>query len=221
MEDKKKVSAFSTLRAIDFFILTPDIYTTLHELSYPTYARLSSTAARFRWALGLFSASRGTGWNWQVPYLLPPPPKGSLWRTAVQRLVAAYLSYDLAMTALQSTTLNDDNAWWRTAGAQGRGLWDLPLPQKVWQFWLYAASLVANVEASLWLLDSLFVACGMRPENVRPICGNWRECWSVGQFWGRCWHQTLRRVAPSPIPPILPSASPFPPVPDRYRVVGG
>lgn len=184
-------------------------------MSYPTYARLSSTAARFRWALGLFLASRGAGWNWQVPYLLPPPPKDSLWRTAVQRLVTAYLFSDLTMTILESTALSGDNAWWRTAGVQGRGLWDMPLPQKVWQFWLFAAALAANVEAPLWLFDSLFVACGMRPENVHPICGNWSDCWSVGQFWGRCWHQTLRRVAPFP-PLSLPPFSSFPPVSCRY-----
>ncbi|KAE9395791.1 hypothetical protein BT96DRAFT_1043167 [Gymnopus androsaceus JB14] len=55
------------------------------------------------------------------------------------------------------------------------------------------------------------------PEDWPPLFGSWGEAWSVRNFWGRTWHQMIRRLCVSPGRSSQ-KLSGYPPNRDQYQL---
>ncbi|KAJ7030352.1 membrane bound O-acyl transferase family-domain-containing protein [Mycena alexandri] len=118
---------------------------------------------RLRWALDLFHSPRGVGWAHEPTTTLPPHPQAG---TGRGKFVAHRL-----WKALQFFVLFD--------------LCNLHMYMN-------------TMYPSLMLLSSILsvgsVACHLsNPEDWPPLFASPLEAWTIRRFWGRAWHQLMRR----------------------------
>lgn len=148
------------------------------------------TNERLAWFFGNGLETRGVGWNWQIPHLPPGPPKGIPLSGYLKRLALSlsklYLIHDFSATLLASFTLGG------------------PLSLKELDVLRRNAAVVLFAFSNLTLLGILYeLMCLVGAvsglfwtqyhENV-PLFGSISDCFTVGRFWGRVWHQNTRRV---------------------------
>ncbi|KAH9949041.1 membrane bound O-acyl transferase family-domain-containing protein [Amylocystis lapponica] len=147
---------------------------------------------RVYWALSVVNNARGVGWNYQVAHL-PPPPTSTRRAFIIGRLYRIAIVY-LAMDALQSFMLHVLNPMYLPEGGDA-----LPMTAHgvVWLCinvvcrWPFAYYLILLQQ---WVLAVAHVALGLsEPRHWPDICGSWLDSYTVRRFWGRTWHQMLRR----------------------------
>jgi len=176
------VGFFGTLKSTDWFLLSSP-YTDIFRLDGQKYADLS-TSGRIKWALNNCFIFRGIGWSWQVPYLQPAASRFYF----LKHFLVIYLVNDVGFFYLTN------NTYLRTRGAEGPRLTDLPLLQQAllsWAGWLRIIFVLDGI-CSL-ILMSMKGIWGTADE-ARPMLGKWEDCYTVRRFWGRVWHQLIRRV---------------------------
>ncbi|KAJ7628182.1 membrane bound O-acyl transferase family-domain-containing protein [Mycena polygramma] len=143
-------------------------------------------AQRLRWALDLFLSPRGVGWTHSPKRYLPSPgnsiSKHLFLRRRLRTLVRAVLLLDVL------------NLYVRWNPAFRTSL------RTVGWLELYAVSAVcpltayAILEIPHCLLSFMAVATRISaPEDWPPLFGHIGEASNVRNFWGKCWHQLLRR----------------------------
>ncbi|KAJ7712524.1 membrane bound O-acyl transferase family-domain-containing protein [Mycena metata] len=134
----------------------------------------ASLLRRLRWALDLFTSPRGVGWAHEPTNVLPPhPPPGTGRARFVAHRLLKTLQYwvVLHLCNLHMSTNNMfrvDGPDWTAVGWGWR----------VGALWPGAVS----------------VACGLsNPEDWPPLFASPLEAWTIRRFWGRAWHQIMRR----------------------------
>jgi hypothetical protein len=143
------------------------------------------------WCFANSSALRGIGWNWMVPHLPQGPAKGisrvSYLGEVIIGLVKLYLLHDFSATILKTIT------------SRGRTPLDrieiLPRAIAVVSF---AMSSVTIIEIGYQLVCLVGAATGLfwtRYEDNHPVLGSVSDGYTIGRFWGRVWHQNMRRVS--------------------------
>ncbi|KAF8248970.1 hypothetical protein K440DRAFT_228929 [Wilcoxina mikolae CBS 423.85] len=174
-------SFFIALNASTLFLLS-DPYS-LHLVGQKPFPLLPPRK-KLEWALNLQLSSRGIGWNWEVPYLRPPlaTTRGGFVVAAGKRLARLVLLREVAVWLLHYAE--------RTEGWKGR----LPLAvgQICWS--------IITMEMPWLVAMIVLVGTGMvwgDPKMARPLMGGVWDVYTVRRFWGRGWHQTLRRVLQS------------------------
>ncbi|OBZ71261.1 hypothetical protein A0H81_08450 [Grifola frondosa] len=149
---------------------------------------------RIYWAICVDHSPRGIGWNYQVTNVPPPPtsPRGHFIRTRILRAVRSFLLLDLAQSYIHLNPL------FASKGADA-------LPIEAQNYLLRCLSIVAfcstpygmmNMQYSL--LSVIHVVLGLsEPSDWPDVYGSWSDAYTVRRFWGRTWHQMLRRYVTS------------------------
>ncbi|KAF8876315.1 membrane bound O-acyl transferase family-domain-containing protein [Infundibulicybe gibba] len=155
-------------RASDFILLTNAQYS-LYQQKQSQPASQMTFARRSRWALDLILNLRGIGWSFEAPHLDHSTlQRWEYVRSRLLRLVMYFLLNDLACFHNHHS-----RAW------------------NVFMFW-------ATVSTSMLMhhtfMSVIAVASGLsQPEDWPEYFGRWLKIDSVRSFWGRTWHQILRR----------------------------
>ncbi|KAH9949040.1 membrane bound O-acyl transferase family-domain-containing protein [Amylocystis lapponica] len=147
---------------------------------------------RAYWASSVVNNARGVGWNYQVAHL-PPPPTSTRRAFIISRLFRIVWLYLIA-DALQSFALHVLNPMYLPEGGDALPLTAHGIPWLCinvafrWPFvyWVFLLqqSVLAVVHVSLGLSE---------PRHWPDICGSWLDSYTVRRYWGRTWHQLLRR----------------------------
>ena len=143
------------------------------------------------WCFANASALRGIGWNWTIPHLPAGPARGisraSYLVEVVTGLVKLYLLHDFSATILKTITADGQTPLDRIE--------ILPRALAVLSF---AASSVTLIEIGYQLVCLVGAATGLfwtRYKDNHPVIGFVSDGYTIGRFWGRVWHQNMRRVS--------------------------
>ncbi|KAJ3502912.1 hypothetical protein NLJ89_g8676 [Agrocybe chaxingu] len=184
--------------ALDFLILT-DVQKELKLMGQKGSVADKPLKTRLVWGLKLLGSPRGVGWTYVPTSIIPTPPKPSTTRrqfivSRLLELAANLLLYDLngfVMRANPCMRANGPSFWdtgsgwgwrWRAAGLS------------------YTVAAWINVNVLHILYSVLSVGLGAtEPREWTPLYGRLWDAYTVRRFWGRVWHQMMRRVAHSPV----------------------
>ncbi|KAJ7845581.1 membrane bound O-acyl transferase family-domain-containing protein [Mycena leptocephala] len=123
---------------------------------------------RLIWALDLFTSPRGVNWAHEPRSAIPTHPDPAMPRRTfifrqLLKVVAIYLVYDLASLAVRASPA-------------------------------FAPGVDTGIATLHYLLGIICVAVHLTGPNEWPaFFGGVGDAWSVRSFWGRGWHQMLRR----------------------------
>lgn len=148
------------------------------------------TNEKILWCFGNGMQTRGVGWNWQIPHLPSGPPKGVSLLGYLKRLALSlsklYLLHDLSSAVVDSLTLGGQVSL--------KELHTLRRSAAVVSFAFRNISLIGLLYEIACLIGALSGLFWTQYDENLPIIGNISDCFTVGRFWGRVWHQNLRRV---------------------------
>ncbi|EPS96327.1 hypothetical protein FOMPIDRAFT_1038192 [Fomitopsis schrenkii] len=145
---------------------------------------------RFWWMLSIINNPRGVGWSYEIARL-PPRPSCSRWTFVVRKLVCAlrwYIFLDLAQSFNRSP--------WRSLHEQIVG----PVAYLMSPVSIIArfSGLVGVIALEQSIGAAVTVALGFwQPRDWPSIYGQWSDSYTVRRFWGRTYHQVLRRLTAS------------------------
>ncbi|KAJ7584428.1 membrane bound O-acyl transferase family-domain-containing protein [Mycena floridula] len=170
------------------FILLTDVQNELRSIKPPEDKPVSQEGlwVRFNWAWDLFTSLRGIGWAHEPIAVLPPRPTRSNFVTKQLAKVAVLaIIFDLTCWHNQfnpayfkdGPSLTAYGWFWRYESIWG---WTLPG--------------YTTLAAQNCLISILSVSLGRSDAEDWPwLFGSFLDAWSVRRFWGRTWHQNLRR----------------------------
>ncbi|TFK48302.1 hypothetical protein OE88DRAFT_1737984 [Heliocybe sulcata] len=180
-------------QALHFVYLTDALVEYRHERDRSDPASLP-ILKRWWWMLCSVYSFRGVGWNYQVANV-PPHPQTPRWAFVFHRLVRAardYLLVDLAYTYVQSNPYfmspRPDTSPFTSQGYLFRCINIL-----AWMTIPYC-----GLKMNYSLLSAACVALGIHePRHFPDLFGSWSDAYTLRRFWGRTWHQLLRRFLTS------------------------
>ena len=146
---------------------------------------------RVQWTLRLYANPRGIGWAHEPTGLPPrPSPSTSRFKFVVSRIIYAIGCFSgVGMVGV----LNASNPGLTTPGML---LIEAPLHWRalgVTSFGLGGRYMISALNS---MLSAIVVGCGYSsPERWPRLFGSFFELWSIGRFWRRFWHQSIRRVS--------------------------
>ncbi|KAJ4481970.1 membrane bound O-acyl transferase family-domain-containing protein [Lentinula aciculospora] len=149
---------------------------------------------RMLWSWCIVHSPRGIGWNYQVSNIPPrplPTPKWTFIRSRLLQVVQFYLLMDVAQSYIHMNTLFTRPPPNATITSQG---WLLQMISgAAWMTTPYAGMsmqylLFAVVSVGLGFSD---------PEEWPDTFGTWKHAYTVRNFWGKFWHQMIRRYVTS------------------------
>ncbi|BCS19935.1 wax synthase family protein [Aspergillus puulaauensis] len=153
-----------------------------------------STGEKLLWVWTNAGETRGIGWNWTIPHIPPGPEKGlskgQYLRHLGLRFVKLYLLHDASIYILNKLT-----------NAGTISLYDVGLLQRSLAVVSFAVSNITILEFGYAAFCFTGAASGLfwtKYEHNPPLCGNLSDAYTVSRFWGRVWHQNMRRVLQSP-----------------------
>jgi hypothetical protein len=146
---------------------------------------------RVKWALKLNGACRCVGWSHEPTRSLPPPISPSVTRVKfvlqeIIRLALDILLYDAFKTytkrnpsfSASGSSIAEDGIFWRFVNVLVLGL----------------GGAVA-IGIPYRLCSILFVSSGIsEPIDWTPLFGRFLDAYTLCNFWGRTWHQTMRWI---------------------------
>ncbi|PCH37581.1 hypothetical protein WOLCODRAFT_140944 [Wolfiporia cocos MD-104 SS10] len=168
------------LHAFHLLWLTDPLMELHHERDHVHPSQLSFIR-RIYWALCTLYSYRGVGWNYQVANV-PERIKTPKWRFALQKLSSALRCY-VFIDAIQLYILHTN-------------------PQDRLQHCLYGLARFSTMYAFLALYYALFatvsVTIGLsEPQDWPAVFGKWSDAYTIRRFWGRTYHQMIRRYTTS------------------------
>ena len=140
------------------------------------------------WHFDLAMSMRGVGWNWQVKNIPQVTPK-TKWQFVRTQLSKAFLFYFLF-----------DFIWYNIQGSIYATPSPPPLlsdtvPRQILWTWIPGLESYYSFNMQFPLFSALMVGLGFyEPEDWPPIMGRLRDVDCVRDFWGKFWHQGLRKV---------------------------
>ncbi|KAH7870920.1 membrane bound O-acyl transferase family-domain-containing protein [Lentinula edodes] len=149
---------------------------------------------RMLWSLCIVHSPRGIGWNYQVSNVPPRPLSTSKWtfiRSRLVQIIRFYLIMDLAQSYIHMNSLFTDPPPNATITSQG---WLLQIISgAAWMTTPYAGM------SMQYLIFAVFsVGLGFSsPEDWPDTFGTWKHAYTVRNFWGKFWHQMIRRYVTS------------------------
>ncbi|KAF8200528.1 membrane bound O-acyl transferase family-domain-containing protein [Mycena galopus ATCC 62051] len=194
------------LFASDYILLT-DFQRKLHRV--PSSPRLSEDSAtdsvsitstsieerslwqRVKWALDLFTSPRGINWAHEPRNAISPHPDSSKPRLSfvLQQLLKIsllFVVYDLASLYIHSSPAFEPG--------EHTGIAALDMQRRFEGVLAWAAVGYAGMAMQHYILGVICVTVHLTgPDEWPAFFGGVRDGWSVRSFWGRGWHQMLRR----------------------------
>ncbi|KAF7316447.1 MBOAT-2 domain-containing protein [Mycena indigotica] len=149
---------------------------------------------RFCWANSLFFSPRGVGWAHEPTDSLPPHPPLNISRTrfVLQRLRSAvvfFLIHDLCNLHVRANPMfYPEGPGWRSDG------W-------LWRY-IVTVSWALSASTALCLIFSLLSVLAVvtrfsEPQAWPALMGRPGDAYTIRRFWGRTWHQLMRRFVSS------------------------
>ncbi|PMD36334.1 hypothetical protein L207DRAFT_516028 [Hyaloscypha variabilis F] len=144
---------------------------------------------KLRWSWSLNTTFRGIGWNWKVKNVPEAAPLSTTrWafvRTEVLKACAWYLLFDLCFYPINSS---------RYATASPPDFFSDSLLRQAFLAWMVGIGDYCTFNLQYSLGSALLVAVSLcTPQDCPPLMGRLREVSTVRDFWGKFWHQNLRR----------------------------
>ncbi|KAG7448101.1 uncharacterized protein BT62DRAFT_753427 [Guyanagaster necrorhizus] len=151
---------------------------------------------RVYWAACIIHSPRGIGWNYEVSHVPPRPAvsHGSFICSRLFRILVFFFFIDAAQTFRRINPLFSlSDAVLETASVTSQGFL-LRCPNII----AWMAIPYAGVQLQYHLISVISVALGFSmPSDWPAPYGRWSDAYTVRDFWGRTWHQMLRRYASS------------------------
>ncbi|KAK8200477.1 membrane bound O-acyl transferase family-domain-containing protein [Phyllosticta capitalensis] len=153
------------------------------------YAHLSPLN-KFFWCVEANRSLRGIGWTYQAPHIPRPFPQSQFFRRALSRALQLYLIHDAttflfgALTAHGTQKLAAMPAWRGALGVLLAGTQTATFMELT--YWAFCA---LSLTTRLWWTDT---------QQWVPLLGPLDQCYSLRRFWGRTWHQNMRRYLQAP-----------------------
>jgi len=144
---------------------------------------------RAYWALCLQNAIRGIGWNYKLPHTPPSPnePRWSFVRFQCINALRYVLAIDAAQLYTRQTRLSS-----KYPSGDGASL------ATVQGYFYISARVYWMMQLQYTVLSIVYVALGFcEAKDFPPLFGRWRDAYTVRRFWGRSWHQLMRRFVSS------------------------
>ncbi|KAF8910299.1 membrane bound O-acyl transferase family-domain-containing protein [Mucidula mucida] len=147
--------------------------------------------ARVEWTVRLLSSPRGIGWSQEPVGLFREKPAPGTSR--ISFIIGRAVSVLRCMLTIDVASL-----YLRHYSALVEG--GVPLEERPW-YWamvdqfIWALLIVSNAEFCHTIISLVSVALHLsRPEDWTHLFGYWSDAYTIRRFWGRAWHQCLRRV---------------------------
>jgi len=145
---------------------------------------------RTRWAVALLLSPRGVGWAHEPTTVLPARAPAGTSRAAfvvqsLRRALMFFIIHDACNLHVRwNPMFHADGPGWRADGLAWRAVVVMS-----WGLGAYTSLLLRGT-----LLGAVCVACGVsEPEEWPPLLGPLGEAYTIRKFWGRVWHQIIRR----------------------------
>ncbi|KIJ96741.1 hypothetical protein K443DRAFT_106785 [Laccaria amethystina LaAM-08-1] len=182
--------AFRIATASDFILLT-DVQNDLRLQNDNRRIPSASLGARMLWVVRLLTAHRGVGWTYEPTARLPRRSENlSRWAFVVYKIswaVYYYILSDLLQVLLQ----------WNLAVVKGESYGTETVGWLLARTTFIAYLVEINVSLNLPynVVAAVSVFLGLTEAREWPaLFGYWSDGYTVGRFWGRVWHQNLRRI---------------------------
>ncbi|KAJ7167814.1 membrane bound O-acyl transferase family-domain-containing protein [Mycena filopes] len=184
---------FTYLFAASDFILLTEVQRELRIVKPPQRADQPIEHAplmqRILWALKLFSSTTGVGWEHEPRY--PPRPSPLIPRRT-------FVRDQLLQALLMAATFESVNYYFSTRHpslyAGGPSLTSSGWLWRYQAIWAWCVPLATASICGHSLNAAYSVGTGASgPEDWPPFMGSLALAWSVRNFWGRVWHQSMRR----------------------------
>ncbi|CCX33276.1 Similar to hypothetical protein SCHCODRAFT_232403 [Schizophyllum commune H4-8]; acc. no. XP_003035858 [Pyronema omphalodes CBS 100304] len=177
------VTFFVLINTSSLFLFTPDPWC-LRRLTSPPFTSLS-TWNRIKWAGELATISRGIGWNFQITPIFPTlgTTKRSFLLGVVKRILMLQAIYEVSL-------------WYLSTVGNTPGVTE-DLLQRVKTSAAMMAWSWHSIEFPYLLFILLCIFTGLLfldPRESPQMFGQITQIYSVRRFWGRGWHQGLRRM---------------------------
>ncbi|EPQ55828.1 hypothetical protein GLOTRDRAFT_105750 [Gloeophyllum trabeum ATCC 11539] len=179
--------------AIHFVWLTDPVRDFRHEKDTVDPASLP-ILQRWWWMLCAVHCPRGVGWNYQVANV-PTPPTKPRWQFVLRQLRRTawfFLLVDLAQTYVKSNPYYTDPTPY-TSPFTSQGYTGRVVNIVAWMTLPYG-----TMNMNYAALSAVCVALGLSEPRYWPdLFGAWSDSYTVRRFWGRTWHQLMRRYISS------------------------
>ncbi|KAJ7469008.1 membrane bound O-acyl transferase family-domain-containing protein [Mycena latifolia] len=192
------------LFACDYILLT-DVQRQLHRVppspSLPEDDATESAVApsiegaplwqRLKWSVDLFTSPRGVNWTHEPLSAIPPHPDPATPRLSfilrqILKVVGVFIVYDIASLYVRSQAAFEPGV--------DTGMASLDVRRRFAAVIAWAALGYSGMALQHCLLGIICVAVHLTgPEEWPAFFGGVGDAWSVRSFWGRGWHQMLRR----------------------------
>jgi len=143
---------------------------------------------RMGWNFDLMTTLRGVGWNWRVNNIpeAAPTTKWQFIRAQLLKAFTFYLLFDLIWYKIQCSPFSSPFP---------PPLISLPIYRQILWTWIPGLESYYSLNMQFPLFAALTVGLGWcGPGDWPPIMGRLRDVETVRDFWGRFWHQGLRRT---------------------------
>ncbi|EKG10411.1 Cytochrome P450 [Macrophomina phaseolina MS6] len=153
--------------------------------------QFDSWISRLSYSFSLWTTTRGVGWSWQVKNIprgvLAGYPRLRFVRMCLHRALWCLLGADFLHSVMMRTPFNQSDPL--------PNLFLQPLPTRLLVAWTAGFEAYCHLQLPYYIFATLTVALGIsHPEQWPPIMGAFSvDSWSVRNFWGKCWHQQIRR----------------------------
>ncbi|KAF5313322.1 hypothetical protein D9611_008498 [Ephemerocybe angulata] len=142
---------------------------------------------RLKWALSLYTSLRGVSWDHEPTSHLPTPIKTTRTKFIIRQaftLIRCYLTFNFGnLLVLLNSSFSENGP---------------PFTAQKW--WLRPTVLGQTLQVQ-GFLDGMYTMCSIigvglglsGPTDWPPLFGSWMGAWTVRNYWGRVWHQVLRK----------------------------
>ncbi|KIK56851.1 hypothetical protein GYMLUDRAFT_247399 [Collybiopsis luxurians FD-317 M1] len=151
-----------------------------------------SWVKRVYWGCCVSASVRGVGWNFQAPHLPKPQRMGRVkfFFHAINQLLFYFLVHDLAQTLSRTVPyLHLDH----THNSHDFSIRSLPYTKRVLCTVTWLVGACSGIQLCYYSIALVWVGTGwFSSEECPPLFGDWRETYSVRNFWG--YPQRMGRV---------------------------
>ncbi|OAX42187.1 hypothetical protein K503DRAFT_734179 [Rhizopogon vinicolor AM-OR11-026] len=143
---------------------------------------------RLTWASELCGSPRGIGWHHQVSSLETPDTTKSRKEFVLSRLMSAakyYVWFDFGLFYMKHNPVFTSPAAFVS---------QTKFIHRALDCSVYMATNYCMVNIILASTTALMVSCtSAEPSSFPHVFGKWEDAYTIRRFWGRTWHQFLRR----------------------------
>ncbi|KAF9239285.1 membrane bound O-acyl transferase family-domain-containing protein, partial [Melanogaster broomeanus] len=171
---------------VNLLLIANPLYSFRHEQDkVPAYEL--PFPQRYFWVVCMCQCPRGVGWSYKQVNHLPSASTRSRVSFVTWCLLRVVAQYTLLEAALIYSRYNPAFTSSATITAQ-------PFFMRCMSVAAFVAQTYAAVNCLYFLAAAVTVAAGFyEPRSWPDVFGHWREGYTLGRFWGRTWHQLLRR----------------------------